>query len=337
MLKRLGPLPLLLALVFVLAAGTAVTNLLIDATAPTGSATNDRASCGSVLVHQPSVPSGCEDSLEKNRSTVVAGALWAAGAVVLWPFSIRWTRRRRQLTVLATLQDLHASGALDDEAYEKERRRSMTSAEEPPVKRSGVRKAGRLAAKGVAWYVALVAALFVAGIVVGVVKAVSSKDDGAAVEDVFGSGAELSDSDSDKLAQMAQYPKEWNRAATPLIADYLDPDVQADVWLSRAPRQMEALTLTARRFQAAVLRISDVKVRAPFQKMADNYGEKLVALQALIEAVAYGDRAAEAAAASQVDAAAQKGKIIAVEFLAALRPYMDADQVAQLDTLGLGS
>jgi hypothetical protein len=78
-----------------------------------------------------------------------------------------------------------------------------------------------------------------------------------------------------------------------------------------------------------VLGISDSGVRSLFSEIVDNYRRKLAAATNLVNAVASGDIDAAKTAESELSAAAEEGRRLALGLLDRLRPFIDPDELSR--------
>jgi hypothetical protein len=133
----------------------------------------------------------------------------------------------------------------------------------------------------------------------------------------------ISAGDLEAIAMFVELPSRWNRAAAPLVRDYLDPNVSADRWVREASGYMGELRAVHVEMQATLLAMQDPGVKKTFDEIASNYRTKLDCLTALHFAVAQGDQQAEQRAQEVLSEASAEGQRLAQSLLHRLTPYVD--------------
>lgn len=133
----------------------------------------------------------------------------------------------------------------------------------------------------------------------------------------------ISPADADAIASFIDLPARWNRAAAPLVRDYLDPNVPADRWVRDASRQVAELRAVHAEMRACALAIQDPGIKQTFQEVTANYRAKLDCVTALHNAVAHGDHEAEQEAQQALSEASAEGQKLAQALIESLRPYVD--------------
>lgn len=200
----------------------------------------------------------------------------------------------------------------------------------PPVVRSGP---GVLTAILVVFGI-----LFLFGIGLAVVGAVVGQGDNdpSGDEAALGASRPIGASDERLLDEFFQLPKRWNAAAEPIVTNYLDPDVEAEMFVLEAEPQIVELQRIRARMVEVALALDDNGIQLRLRPLVENYGDKLAAVVALVEAVDAGDVEGEEAAATQLDASATEGRRLACELIEKLEPQLTLDQrraaAAILDT-----
>ena len=134
--------------------------------------------------------------------------------------------------------------------------------------------------------------------------------------------------DFDAIATWCDLPARWNRAAAPLVRDYLDPNVSPDRWVRSSTSQINELRKIYIEMQTATMAIADRGIRNTFDEFRVTYKGKLDSATALQNAVARGDAAAEQAAQKALSASAAQGQVLAQAFLDRLRPFVDSQVLA---------
>jgi hypothetical protein len=81
-----------------------------------------------------------------------------------------------------------------------------------------------------------------------------------------------------------------------------------------------------------VLGITDDGVRSVFSKIVDNYKRKLAAATGLVNAAEAADVHAVKAAATELSAAAEEGRRLALGLIDQLRPFVNPDDLSRLLT-----
>ena len=138
----------------------------------------------------------------------------------------------------------------------------------------------------------------------------------------------LSPGDADAVACICPLPGRWNKAAAPLVRDYLDPRVPAYQWVQSALNRIGEMRSVVIEMQACTLAIQSPGLRRPFQDFASNYRKKLDAVAALHFAVSHGDQEAEQQARQALAQASAEGQALGQAFLDRLRSYVDPQTLA---------
>ena len=124
-------------------------------------------------------------------------------------------------------------------------------------------------------------------------------------------------------------PDRWNRAAAPLVRDYLDPNVPRDRWVVEAAPYIGELRAAHVEMQTCALAIQDPGIRATSTEIAANYRAKLDWITRLHNAVAHGDATAEQQATAGLSEAAAEGQVLAIALLDKVRPYVDPQVLSE--------
>lgn len=136
-------------------------------------------------------------------------------------------------------------------------------------------------------------------------------------------GGSTSPSDVNVIATFSDLPARWNRAAAPLVRDYLDPNIPADRWVEDASHHIGELRAVWFEMHACILAIQDPGIRNILQEIEANYGTKLGCLTALHYAVAQGNQEGEQEAQQTLSVASAEGQRLARTMIERLRPYVD--------------
>jgi hypothetical protein len=139
----------------------------------------------------------------------------------------------------------------------------------------------------------------------------------------------LSSADVDTIAALMATPDRWNRAAAPLVRDYLDPNVPRDRWVVEAAPYIGELRAAHVEMQTCALAIQDPGIRATSTEIAANYRAKLDWITRLHNAVAHGDATAEQQATAGLSEAAAEGQVLAIALLDKVRPYVDPQVLSE--------
>lgn len=121
------------------------------------------------------------------------------------------------------------------------------------------------------------------------------------------------EADAQLLHDMRTYSSRWNQILTPIVNDYLDPNVSAAAWVADAGPAIGQLGETLTAMRALVIQIEDTEVRTQVDPLLENYQRKLEAFSRLVYAVSDGDAVSERRALTELDAAAQEGVALAEE------------------------
>lgn len=137
-----------------------------------------------------------------------------------------------------------------------------------------------------------------------------------------------SSSYTDALTTISDLPKRWNRAAAPLVRDYLDPNVPADRWVKEASPYIGELRAVHIEMHACTLAIREQETRKFFQELIANYRAKLDSLIILHNAVARGDQEAGQQAYQALSEASVEGQRLSQVLIEKIRPDVGPDALA---------
>jgi hypothetical protein len=144
----------------------------------------------------------------------------------------------------------------------------------------------------------------------------------------------LSPGDVDLIRAYSSLPMQWNRAAAPLVRDYLDPNVPADRWVKQVSAHLGKLRAVLLEMEVCTLAIQDSGIRKMLREIVANYKAKLDCLTVLHIAVANGDEQAQLQAQKDLSEAGAEGKKLNLALVDGMRPHMDqVDQQAAADEL----
>ena len=152
-----------------------------------------------------------------------------------------------------------------------------------------------------------------------------------AVRKAFGPiGQTLSAIDAEGLVAFVSMPKRWNRAAAPLVRDYLDPNVSAEKWVKESASRIGELRTIAMEMTAVSIAISHEKLRDLFMRISKNYRTKLACLTNMHIAVAQGNVEAETKALAALPLGTEEGLQNAMELMDMVRPYMISPAIIEI-------
>jgi hypothetical protein len=109
------------------------------------------------------------------------------------------------------------------------------------------------------------------------------------------------------MKRMRVHSRSWNEALSPIVADYLDPNVSGPAWVEEAGRIFGVLEPKVRGMAELANRLANPRLRRAVFGVVANYRDKLEALTLLVSAVSAGNASAERSAALQVQSAAAEG------------------------------
>lgn len=118
------------------------------------------------------------------------------------------------------------------------------------------------------------------------------------------------------LAELQTHTTSWNEVLAPVVADYLDPNVEAEGWVVDAGPVFGQLEPKIRAMGKIALQINDDALRQDVMAIIETYQAKLAAFASLINAVAAGDQDAERSAQVDLNTASQEGTRLAKEMMA---------------------
>ncbi len=133
-------------------------------------------------------------------------------------------------------------------------------------------------------------------------------------------GQSTSSADADAIKDFEDFAARWNRAATPLVRDYLDPNVPADRWVKEASQHVIELREVHIEMLARTLAIEDAGIRGTLETITANYRTKLDCVTRLHNAVAQGDAEAEQQAQQELSDAVAEGQRLAKAMIERLTP-----------------
>ena len=122
-------------------------------------------------------------------------------------------------------------------------------------------------------------------------------------------------SDEELMEELREHTSSWNEVLAPVVADYLDPNVDADAWVVEAGPLFSELEPKIRAMGDIAAQLSDQLVRRDLFEIIQNYQAKLAAFSALVNAVSAGDGDAERQAQIDLNEASQAGTQLAQEFM----------------------
>lgn len=118
------------------------------------------------------------------------------------------------------------------------------------------------------------------------------------------------------IDELRTHTTAWNETLAPVVADYLDPNVEADDWVVEAGPIFGELEPMIGAMGNVASKISDAALRNQVMAIIDNYRAKLKAFTKLVNAVSVGDSGAEGTAQKELDQASQDGTRLAEELIA---------------------
>lgn len=121
------------------------------------------------------------------------------------------------------------------------------------------------------------------------------------------------DADAQHLRDMRKYSSRWNQILTPIVNDYMDPNVSAAAWVTDAGPAIGQLGEALTAMRALAIQIDDSEARAQVDPLIENYERKFGAFSRLVYAVSDGDGRGERRALTELDPAAQEGIALAEE------------------------
>lgn len=130
-------------------------------------------------------------------------------------------------------------------------------------------------------------------------------------ESITPSEPAVSRADGRVMKRMRTHSRSWNEALSPIVADYLDPNISGPAWVEEAGPIFGVLEPKVRAMAELASRLANPRLRAVVLDVVANYRDKLEALTLLVSAVAAGDADAERSAALQVQSAAAEGNRLA--------------------------
>jgi len=122
-------------------------------------------------------------------------------------------------------------------------------------------------------------------------------------------------SDADLMEELQEHTGSWNEVLAPVVADYLDPNVDADAWVAEAGPLFAELEPKIRAMGNIAAQLSDQQLRRDLFEIIQNYQAKLAAFSALVNAVSASDGDAERQAQIDLNEASQAGTQLAQEFM----------------------
>lgn len=142
--------------------------------------------------------------------------------------------------------------------------------------------------------------------------------------------SQVSKADSDLLERGHTYSAAWNSAVAPLGRDYVDPNVGARRWLSKAGPRLEQMrqAMDSLRLRAAMF--EDPALRRFFAQTAAAYPPVWSAWNRLRSAVVTGPEREEKAAQRAVDRSTARQQAAGERQLALLRLYYSAAELERI-------
>lgn len=122
--------------------------------------------------------------------------------------------------------------------------------------------------------------------------------------------------DAALFAELETHTSAWNETLSPVVAHYLDPNVDAETWVAEAGPVFGELEPLIREMGDIAADLSDPNLRDQVFAIIENYQDKLNAFSKLVNAVSAGDTAAEQTAQAELNTATQEGARLAKEMLA---------------------
>lgn len=118
------------------------------------------------------------------------------------------------------------------------------------------------------------------------------------------------------LAELQTHTTAWNEVLAPVVADYLDPNVEAKNWVADAGPVIGQLEPKIRAMGKIAVQINNGDLQRDVMAIIETYQAKLAAFAKLVNAVAAGDQDAEQSAQADLNAASQEGTRLAKEMMA---------------------
>lgn len=132
---------------------------------------------------------------------------------------------------------------------------------------------------------------------------------------------------NDAGAELSAASSEWNRRAGLVVAAYQDPAVSVEDTVAVMDDEMPTLEEVPVRLRAAAGE-QPVEVERVVRQLADNYDEKIAALDDLRSALVSGSSSAELRAVDRLTAAGEEGLALACEMVDALQ---DSGELSPVD------
>lgn len=143
--------------------------------------------------------------------------------------------------------------------------------------------------------------------------------------------SDISAHDEGQIERLFGLPNQWNRAAGPLAAEWANENGTAEAFLATGATQLQELRSVLIDMTNTVNGIDDPSIRAIFQPIATNYGDKYTALLAIYDAVKAGDPAGADAAQQDLVAAETASAGVVCGLLSDLQTYASGTTLRQIE------
>lgn len=119
--------------------------------------------------------------------------------------------------------------------------------------------------------------------------------------------------DDEVMRKMRVHTKKWNNTLSPIVAGYVDPNVDAGAWVKDAGPVFGVLEPEVRAMGELAIGLQNPTLRTSVLAIVKNYQAKLAAFTGLVNAVAAGDREGERAAQVKLKKATDRGQRLAAD------------------------
>lgn len=128
------------------------------------------------------------------------------------------------------------------------------------------------------------------------------------------------DDDGVVMGKMRQHTRFWNSTMSPLVADYLDPNVSAEQFVKSTSGLVRKLEPRIRKMAELAATLKTPELRRIVTATAFTYRDKLAAFMALVNAVSAGDADGQRAGQEKLQDATTEANELAAE----LQDFLDA-------------